>query len=96
MAILPQVIRDAWEDRNGPAVLATINKEGVPNVIYVGNVGIFGKDKYRVVAVVSRQHRAQPLTRLCNGSVEALAQFEGECREFCAVSFAFIRTRCCH
>ncbi len=46
MAILPQIIRDGWENREGPAVLATVSKEGVPNVIYVGNLTILGEDRF--------------------------------------------------
>ena len=45
MASLPQVVRDAWENRNGPIVLATVNSAGVPNIIYAGCVGMFGTDK---------------------------------------------------
>jgi predicted pyridoxine 5'-phosphate oxidase superfamily flavin-nucleotide-binding protein len=28
----------AWEDRSGPAVLATVDAAGLPNIIYVGAV----------------------------------------------------------
>lgn len=45
MTTLPKMIRDAWEDREGPIVLATVNKTGVPNIIYASCVGIFGEDK---------------------------------------------------
>lgn len=48
MANIPQVVRDAWEDRKGPAVLATVGKEGVPNIVYVGSVSIFGEDRFVV------------------------------------------------
>jgi len=45
MAALPEVVRAAWEDRNGPVVLATVNEAGSPNIIYAGCVSIFGIDK---------------------------------------------------
>ena len=36
MSALPQNVREAWDNRGGPIILATVNKDGVPNVIYVG------------------------------------------------------------
>jgi hypothetical protein len=48
MANTPQVVRDAWEDRDGPAVLATVSKEGIPNIVYVASVSVFGEDRFVV------------------------------------------------
>jgi uncharacterized protein len=31
-------LRQAWEEREGPAVLATVDTEGRPNAIYVGEI----------------------------------------------------------
>ena len=45
MAPLPEVVRNAWKDRNGPAVLATIDDTGTPNAVYVTCVSMFGTDK---------------------------------------------------
>ena len=45
MASLPEVVRNAWKDRNGPVVLATISDTGMPNIIYATCVGMFGTDK---------------------------------------------------
>ncbi len=45
MASLPEEVRRAWEDRDGPAILATVGEDGVPNIIYVGCVGAFGEDR---------------------------------------------------
>lgn len=49
MAVLPEVVRQAWETREGPVVLTTVNKEGVPNSIYVTCVAALG-DQRLVVA----------------------------------------------
>jgi len=68
MANLPQVIRDAWEDRDGPVVLATVNKEGVPNAIYVGNLGIFEEDKF-VVADNFFNKTRQNIHEGCKGAL---------------------------
>ena len=45
MASLPEVVRNAWEDRDGPVVLATVSDTGIPNTIYVTCVSMFGTDK---------------------------------------------------
>lgn len=34
MAKLPREVREAWERRTGPVVLATVDASGVPNAIY--------------------------------------------------------------
>ncbi len=45
MAALPQDVQQAWEDRDGPVVLATVSADGVPNIIYASCVGRFGDDR---------------------------------------------------
>jgi hypothetical protein len=45
MPALPKGVRDAWENRDGPAILATVSETGVPNIIYVTCVGAFGDDR---------------------------------------------------
>ena len=45
MGALPQNVREAWENRDGPVILATVSKDGVPNIIYASCVGIFGNDR---------------------------------------------------
>lgn len=34
MAKMPEAVSKAWEDREGPVVLATVDKKGIPNAIY--------------------------------------------------------------
>ncbi len=45
MASLPESVRQAWEDRDGPVILATVSPEGAPNIIYATCVGSFGADR---------------------------------------------------
>jgi len=45
MASLSESFRQAWADREGPVVLATVSPEGVPNIIYASCVGMFGDDR---------------------------------------------------
>ena len=44
MAALPQSVSKAWDDRKGPVILATVNEDGVPNIIYATCVGKFSED----------------------------------------------------
>ena len=45
MKALPQDVRQAWEDRDGPVILATVSPDGIPNIIYATCVGAFGDDR---------------------------------------------------
>jgi predicted pyridoxine 5'-phosphate oxidase superfamily flavin-nucleotide-binding protein len=49
MAKLPGSVMQAWEKRNGPVVLTTVDNEGTPNAIYATCVNIFD-DETIVVA----------------------------------------------
>src|SRR5690554_8126894 len=45
MKSLPQNVRQAWKDREGPVILATVGEDGVPNIIYATCVGVVGEDR---------------------------------------------------
>jgi uncharacterized protein len=45
MASLPDQVRQAWGNRDGPAILATVGENGEPNIIYVTCVAAFGDDR---------------------------------------------------
>ena len=45
MAFLPASVRQAWGDRDGPVILATVSPDGIPNIIYASCVGAFGDDR---------------------------------------------------
>jgi len=49
MSKLPEDVREAWEDRDGPVILATVDKSGLPNIIYATCVAAFS-DEHLVVA----------------------------------------------
>ena len=61
MASLPEVVRNAWEDRSGPVVLATISDTGTPNIIYATCVSMFGTDKLVVADNFFNKTRANIL-----------------------------------
>jgi predicted pyridoxine 5'-phosphate oxidase superfamily flavin-nucleotide-binding protein len=41
MAALPKSVVEAWEKRNGPVVLTTVDGDGTPNSIYASCVSMF-------------------------------------------------------
>ena len=45
MTALPDDVRQAWEDRDGPVILATVGPDGAPNIIYATCVSAFGDDR---------------------------------------------------
>ena len=61
MAALPEIVRNAWEDRDGPVVLATISDTGVPNIIYATCVSMSGTDKLVVADNFFNKTRANIL-----------------------------------
>ena len=44
MAALPEKVSKAWDDREGPIVLSTVDGDGIPNTIYATCVSKFSKD----------------------------------------------------
>ena len=68
MAALSQIVREAWTDREGPVVLATISPDGVPNVIYATCVGTFGEDRI----VIADNYFAKTRQNILGGSRGAL------------------------
>lgn len=48
MSKIPEKVRTAWDDRDGPVILATVDDGGVPNIIYATCVGTFGDDRFVV------------------------------------------------
>ena len=44
MASLPPLVSKAWDNRKGPVVLTTVDKEGIPNAIYATCVKKYSED----------------------------------------------------
>ena len=44
MATIPESVKNAWNDRQGPITFATVNAEGMPNIIYATCVNTHGDD----------------------------------------------------
>ena len=45
MAILPEAAAEAWENRDGPVVMTTVDSSGTPNTIYVSCVNKYSNDQ---------------------------------------------------
>jgi uncharacterized protein len=45
MTMLPDKVREAWEERQAPSIFATVSADGMPNAIYVTCIGLFGDDR---------------------------------------------------
>ncbi len=45
MTAIPASVKDAWKNREGPVILATVDADGAPNVIYVTCVALYGEDR---------------------------------------------------
>ena len=44
MSALPELVAQAWKDRQGPIILTTVGQDGVPNSIYASCVSLYGND----------------------------------------------------
>ena len=61
MATLPEIAAQAWENREGPVVLTTVDSNGVPNTIYVTCVQKISDDK--IVVADNKMHKTQANTK---------------------------------
>jgi len=64
MATLPESVLQAWEQRSGPGVLATTDRDGVPNAIYFTCVRIFDEG----TIVVANNYFDKTLRNILAGS----------------------------
>ncbi len=64
MAVLPEEVSKAWENRKGPIILSTVNKEGIPNSIYATCVSKYSAD----ALVVANNYFSKTLENIEAGS----------------------------
>ncbi|MEE9346445.1 MAG: pyridoxamine 5'-phosphate oxidase family protein [Methylococcales bacterium] len=64
MAALPEKVTKAWEDREGPIILSTVDGEGIPNAIYVSCVSIFNEE----TIIVANNKFSKTLVNILSGS----------------------------
>ena len=61
MSILPEHIRLAFADREGPAIFATVDPAGAPNAVYVGAMSLCGEDAVAIADNYFHKTRANLL-----------------------------------
>ena len=64
MPALPEKVSEAWENREGPIILSTVNESGVPNAIYATCVSKFSED----TIVVANNYFSKTLKNILAGS----------------------------
>ena len=64
MALLPEEVSKAWENRKGPIILTTVSKEGVPNSIYATCVSKYSED----TLVIANNYFSKTLKNIEAGS----------------------------
>ncbi|MCF8068701.1 MAG: pyridoxamine 5'-phosphate oxidase family protein [Desulfobacterales bacterium] len=64
MTALPEKVKTAWENREGPIILTTVNEKGVPNSIYATCVSKYSDD----TIVVANNYFSKTLENIQAGS----------------------------
>ena len=64
MAVLPEEVSKAWENRKDPVILTTVSKEGTPNSIYATCVSKYSED----TLVVANNYFSKTLKNIEAGS----------------------------
>ncbi len=64
MTTLPEKVSMAWENREGPIVLTTVDGEGTPNAIYATCVSKYSDE----IIVVANNFFSKTLKNILNGS----------------------------
>ena len=62
MTVLPTIVNQAWENREGPIILTTVDAEGIPNAIYATCVRKFTQDTWVVADNFFNKTRANILS----------------------------------
>ncbi len=78
MSALPELVAQAWEDRQGPIILTTVGEDGVPNSIYASCVSLYGKD----TVVVADNYFNKTKTNILGGSKGTLLFITKENKSF--------------
>ena len=68
MAVLPEKVSKAWEDREGPIILTTVNVDRIPNAIYATCVSKFSED----TIVIANNYFSKTLENIFAGSKGSL------------------------
>ncbi len=64
MASLPEQVSKAWEERNGPIVFSTVDKDGKPNSIYATCTSLYEQD----TILVANNYFSKTIANILAGS----------------------------
>ena len=74
MTPLPETVCQAWEARQGPAVLTTVGANGSPNAVYIGSIRRLGDDAF----VIADNYFSKTRANILGGSSASLLFITGE------------------
>lgn len=77
MKMTPEVL-EAWDNHEGPVIMATIDAEGIPNIIYATCVGRYGDDKL----IVADNYFDKTRKNILAGSRGALLFMDGNSKAY--------------
>jgi uncharacterized protein len=72
--MIPETVRQAWTKREGPVVLATVDPEGLPNIIYATCVSLHGEAR----VVIADNYFSKTRTNIKAGSRGAVLFMTGD------------------
>ncbi len=72
--MIPETVREAWTKREGPVVLATVDSEGLPNIIYATCVSLYGDER----VVVADNYFDKTRANIIAGSKAAVLFITGD------------------
>jgi len=78
MAVLPEIVSKAWENREGPIVLSTVDENGNPNAIYATCTSKYRED----IIVVANNFFSKTLENLLAGSKGSILFITKERKSF--------------
>jgi hypothetical protein len=86
---LPEEVRQSWRNRKGPAVLVSVDGEGVPNAVYVESVDIFRETCF----VVADNYFHKTKHNILQGSKGALLFIDAQGKAYqCKGAFEYQRS----
>ena len=74
MSALPEKVSKAWENKKGPIILTTVNKEGIPNAIYATCVSKYDEE----TLVVANNYFSKTLENIKSGSKGSILFITGK------------------
>lgn len=78
MAMIPETVKKAWDDRNGAVVLTTVDNAGIPNSIYVTCVKRIADDKI----AIADNYFDKTRSNIKNGSSGSILFITGEDKSY--------------